>query len=110
MLLQISQRGRELSYSPIRKLMPLAEAAKLQGIKVYHLNIGQPDLPTPPLALKALRHIDKTILSYTSSQGLLSLREELSRYYSLKNMQWNPEEILITNGASEAILFAFMAC
>lgn len=110
MLLQISQRGRELSYSPIRKLMPLAEAAKLQGIKVYHLNIGQPDLPTPPLALKALRHIDKTILSYTSSQGLLSLREELSRYYSLKNMQWNPEEIIITNGASEAILFAFMAC
>lgn len=110
MLLQISQRGRELSYSPIRKLMPLAEGAKLQGIKVYHLNIGQPDLPTPPLALKALRHIDKTILSYTSSQGLLSLREELSRYYSLKNMQWNPEEIIITNGASEAILFAFMAC
>lgn len=110
MLLQISQRGRELSYSPIRKLMPLAEAAKLQGIKVYHLNIGQPDLPTPPLALKALRHIDKTILSYTSSQGLLSLREELSRYYSLKNMQWSPEEIIITNGASEAILFAFMAC
>ena len=110
MLLQISQRGRELSYSPIRKLMPLAEAAKLQGIKVYHLNIGQPDLPTPPLALKALRHIDKTILSYTSSQGLLSLREGLSRYYSLKNMQWNPEEIIITNGASEAILFAFMAC
>ena len=110
MLLQISQRGRELSYSPIRKLMPLAEAAKLQGIKVYHLNIGQPDLPTPPLALEALRHIDKTILRYTSSQGLLSLREGLSRYYSLKNMQWNPEEIIITNGAFEAILFAFMAC
>ena len=96
--------------SPIRKLVPFAEEAKSRGIKVLHLNIGQPDLPTPGKALDALRNIDRKTLEYTHSQGMLSLREALTGYYSRYGINLSPDEIIITNGGSEALLLAFLAC
>lgn len=96
--------------SPIRKLVPLSNAAKERGIKVYHLNIGQPDLPTPPNALEALKNIDRTVLEYSPSEGLKSLREKLVKYYNRFNINVNVEDIIVTTGGSEAVLFAFMAC
>ena len=96
--------------SPIRKLVPFAEEAKSRGIKVLHLNIGQPDLPTPGKALDALRNIDRKTLEYTHSQGMLSLREALTGYYSRYGINLSPDEMIITNGGSEALLLAFLAC
>ena len=96
--------------SPIRKLTPLANDAKARGIKVYHLNIGQPDLPTPQKALDALKNIDRTVLEYSPSQGFLSLREKLVKYYSKFNINLTTNDIIITSGGSEAVLFAFLAC
>ncbi len=96
--------------SPIRKLAPLAAAAKRRGIKVYHLNIGQPDLPTPQVALDAIRNIDRDILEYSPSQGNLSYREKLVSYYAKFNINVEPDDIIITCGGSEAVLFAFMSC
>lgn len=96
--------------SPIRKLVPLSNAAKERGVKVYHLNIGQPDLPTPPNALEALKHIDRTVLEYSPSDGLKSLRQKLVTYYSRFNINVDVDDIIITTGGSEAVLFAFMAC
>lgn len=96
--------------SPIRKLAPLANAAKSRGIKVYHLNIGQPDLPTPQCGLDALKKIDRKILQYSPSQGYLSYREKLIPYYKKFNINITPDDIIITSGGSEAVLFAFMAC
>lgn len=96
--------------SPIRKLAPLAAAAKARGIKVYHLNIGQPDLPTPKVALDAIRNIDRTILEYSPSQGYLSYRKKLVDYYKKYNISVTPDDIIITCGGSEAVLFAFMSC
>lgn len=78
---KVSQRGTEMPASPIRRLVPLANKAKERGIKVYHLNIGQPDVPTPEEGLEALRHIDRKVLEYSPSEGLLSLREKLRQYY-----------------------------
>ena len=78
---KISERGIEMPSSPIRKLAPLANEAKARGVKVYHLNIGQPDLPTPQKALDALKHVDRKVLEYSPSQGFLSLREKLQAYY-----------------------------
>lgn len=95
--------------SPIRKLVPLSNAAKERGLKVYHLNIGQPDLPTPPEGLEALKHIDRKVLEYSPSEGLLSLRKKLSEYYHRFNIDVTAEDIIITSGGSEAVLFAFMA-
>ena len=106
----ISTRGVEMPESPIRKLAPLATAAKERGIKVYHLNIGQPDLPTPKVGLDALKSIDRDILEYSPSQGYLSYREKLVKYYAKYDIQVNPDDIIVTSGGSEAILFAFMAC
>ena len=106
----ISTRGVEMPESPIRKLAPLATAAKERGIKVYHLNIGQPDLPTPKVGLDALKSIDREILEYSPSQGYLSYREKLVKYYAKYDIQVNPDDIIVTSGGSEAILFAFMAC
>ena len=103
-------RGSEMPASPIRKLVPFADAAKKRGTKVFHLNIGQPDLPTPQKALDALKHIDRKTLEYTHSQGLLSLREKLVGYYSKFGINLTPDEIMITCGGSEALLFAFLAC
>ncbi len=107
---QISVRGIEMPESPIRKLAPLAAAAKRRGIKVYHLNIGQPDLPTPQVALDAIRNIDRDILEYSPSQGNLSYREKLVSYYAKFNINVEPDDIIITCGGSEAVLFAFMSC
>ena len=96
--------------SPIRKLAPLAAQAKQRGIKVYHLNIGQPDLPTPQCGLDALKHIDRNVLEYSPSQGYLSYRKKLVNYYAKFNINVSPDEIIITSGGSEAVLFAFMSC
>ena len=106
----ISTRGVEMPESPIRKLAPLAAEAKKRGTKVYHLNIGQPDLPTPEVGLKALKSIDRTILEYSPSQGYLSFREKMVDYYAKYNINVTADDIIITSGGSEAILFAFMAC
>jgi len=107
---QISYRGTLMPDSPIRKLVPYANKAKARGIKVYHLNIGQPDLPTPAVALDAIRNIDREILEYSPSEGILSFRQKLAKYYHKFKIEVNPEEIIITAGGSEAVTFAFMAC
>ena len=96
--------------SPILKLAPLATAAKERGIHVYHLNIGQPDLPTPQAGLDALKHIDRSVLEYSPSQGFRSYREKLTHYYAKYDIRLSPDDIIITAGGSEAVLFAFMSC
>jgi aspartate aminotransferase len=96
--------------SPIRKLAPLAAAAKEKGIKVYHLNIGQPDMPSPQCGLDALKHIDRKVLEYAPSQGFLSFRTKLVDYYKRYSINVSPEDIIITSGGSEAVMFAFMSC
>ena len=106
----VSDRGRIMPDSPIRKLAPLAEKAKERGIKVYHLNIGQPDLPTPPEALAAIRNIDRKILEYTPSEGILSFRQKLAKYYHKFNIDVEAQDIIVTSGGSEAVTFAFMSC
>ena len=106
----ISQRGVEMPSSPIRKLTPMANNAKARGIKVYHLNIGQPDLPTPQKALDALHNVGREVLEYSPSQGFLSLRQKLVDYYSRYHIILNPDDIIVTSGGSEAVLFAFLAC
>ena len=107
---KISERGIEMPSSPIRKLTPLANEAKSRGIKVYHLNIGQPDLPTPQKALDALKHVDRNVLEYSPSQGFLSLREKLQAYYRRFRIELSVNDIIVTTGGSEAVLFAFLAC
>ncbi|MDD4515782.1 pyridoxal phosphate-dependent aminotransferase [Massilibacteroides sp.] len=106
----ISQRGLDMPASPIRKLVPLANRAKAKGLKVYHLNIGQPDLPTPAVALEAMRAVDRKILEYSPSEGNLSFREKLVKYYAKFNINVTVEDIIITTGGSEAVFFSFMAC
>ena len=96
--------------SPIRRLAPLAEEAKKRGTKVYHLNIGQPDIKTPEVALEAIRNIDRQILEYSPSDGVLSLREKLVGYYDQYQIKLTPDDIIVTSGGSEAVLFAFMSC
>ena len=107
---EISNRAVAMPESPIRKLVPLADAAKRRGVKVYHLNIGQPDLPTPQEGLDALRNIDRKVLEYSPSDGYRSLREKLVGYYDQYQIKLTPEDIIITTGGSEAVLFAFMSC
>ncbi len=106
----ISQRGVNMLASPIRKLVPLANKAKAKGIKVYHLNIGQPDLPTPEIALEAMRRIDRKVLEYSPSEGIRSFREKLVKYYAKFNIVVDVDDIIITTGGSEAVFFSFMAC
>ena len=106
----ISNRGCAMPSSPIRKLTPLANDAKARGIKVYHLNIGQPDLPTPQKALDAMKAIDRNILEYSPSSGFFSLREKLVKYYHKYNIELTPDDIIVTTGGSEAVLFAFLSC
>lgn len=106
----ISERGVNMPASPIRKLVPLANKAKQRGIKVYHLNIGQPDLPTPEVALEAMRHVDRTVMEYSPSEGICSFREKLVGYYAKFNIHVDVDDIIITTGGSEAVFFSFMAC
>ncbi len=107
---RISERAVEMPESPIRKLVPLADAAKKRGTKIYHLNIGQPDLPTPQVGLDALKTIDRTVLEYSPSDGYRSLREKLVGYYDQYQIKLSADDIIITTGGSEAVLFAFMSC
>ena len=107
---KISERGCRMPASPIRKLVPYADAAKKRGTKVYHLNIGQPDLPTPQKALDALKTIGRTTLEYTHSAGLMSLRQALTGYYARYGVEVTADEIMVTAGGSEALLMTFLAC
>lgn len=107
---QVSQRGIELPASPIRKLTPFADQAKKRGMKVYHLNIGQPDLPTPEKALNAVRKIGRKTLEYSPSQGLKSLRDKFAVYYRKFGIDLSPEQIIVTAGGSEALLATFLTC
>jgi aspartate aminotransferase len=109
-MLQISNRGEAMPASPIRKLVPYAEAAKKRGTTVYHLNIGQPDIETPKQVRDAIKNADFTILEYTHSAGLESYRKKLAGYYKSVGIDVNHNQIIITTGGSEAILFGFMAC
>ena len=107
---KISERAVLMPSSPIRRLAPLAEEAKKRGTKVYYLNIGQPDIKTPQVALDAIRNIDREILEYSPSDGFLSLREKLVGYYDQYQIKLTPDDIIVTAGGSEAVLFAFMSC
>ena len=106
----ISQKGHRMPESPIRKLVPYADEAKKKGRKVYHLNIGQPDIETPALALDAIRNFDQKVVAYSHSAGILSYREQLCEYYRKYNIHITPDEIIVAAGASEAILFAMNSC
>ncbi len=108
-MLKISAKGHSMPESPIRKLVPFAEAAKSRGVKVHHLNIGQPDIETPEVALKAVRDFSEEVVVYSHSAGNLSLRKRLSDYYKTVDIELDPEEIIVGSGASEALLFAFQS-
>ncbi|MDE7119509.1 MAG: pyridoxal phosphate-dependent aminotransferase, partial [Muribaculaceae bacterium] len=106
---EVSERGNLMPASPIRRLYPLANKARERGIKVYALNIGQPDVPTPQQALDVLKHIDRKVLEYSPSDGLKSLRLKLCEYYKRYNINVDVDDVIVTTGGSEAVLFAFMA-
>ena len=107
---EISKRGVRMPESPIRKLVPCADKAKANGVKVYHLNIGQPDLPTPQIAIDAIRNIDRKVLEYSPSEGYRSYREKLAKYYHKYNIDVCADDIIITSGGSEAVTYAFLSC
>ncbi len=106
----ISKRGVDMPPSPIRKLVPIADQAKAKGIKVYHLNIGQPDIHTPEVALEAVRNTDRKILEYSHSAGIPEYRNKLVHYYKRFGIDVDKEEIMVTTGGSEAFIFAFFCC
>jgi aspartate aminotransferase len=109
-MLLISKRGQQMPASPIRKLVPYSEDAKKKGIKVYHLNIGQPDIETPRQILDAVQHADFKVLEYSHSAGNESYRKKLVEYYKRVGIDVSYDQIIITTGGSEAILFGMMAC
>src|SRR5258705_8895012 len=109
-MLQISERGHLMPPSPIRKLVPYAEAAKKKGIRVFHLNIGQPDIETPPAILDAVRKADIKVLEYSHSAGNESYRRKLVGYYKKVGIHISYDQIIITTGGSEAIMFGFLTC
>ena len=106
----ISQKGIQLPASPIRKLVPFAEKAKSQGVKIYHLNIGQPDIQTPDVALQAIKNTDLKVIEYSHSAGNESYRRKLAAYYSKNGIVVDHNQIMITTGGSEALLFGIMTC
>lgn len=108
--MEISDRAQNMPQSPIRKLAKYADAAKRNGIHIYHLNIGQPDIQTPSCALEAVHNFNQKILDYSPSQGTKSLRTKMVGYYAEYGIDLSPDEIIITSGGSEAIMFAYMAC
>ncbi len=105
-----SKRGQTMPESPIRKLAPFAEKARARGLKVLQLNIGQPDIKTPQVAIDAIRNIDRSILEYSPSDGIKSLKSKLASYYHRFNIDVTEDDIIITTGGSEAVNFAFMSC
>ena len=107
---EISKRGVEVPASPIRKLVPFAEEAKKKGRKVFHLNIGQPDIETPEIALNAIKNLDKKVIEYSHSAGYESYRRKLAGYYQNINIDVDHTEIIVTTGGSEAISFALLSC
>jgi len=107
---KISEKGRQMPASPIRKLVPYAEQAKKKGRKIYHLNIGQPDIEAPEVALKAIHDFNHKVIEYSHSAGNPSYREKLTAYYKKFNIKVSADEIIVCTGASEAILFAFQSC
>ena len=107
---KISSKGQHMPASPIRKLTPYADQAKRNGKKVFHLNIGQPDIETPEVMLNAIKNISFKVWAYTASEGTLSYRKKLTEYYNKLNYNIGPENILVTNGGSEAITIAMQAC
>ena len=106
----ISNKGINMPESPIRKLVPFADAAKKAGKNVYHLNIGQPDIDSPKIAIDSLKDIGRTVIEYSHSAGFESYRAGLSKYYKNNGMDVSPDEIIITTGGSEALVFGFMSC
>ncbi|MGB1004657.1 MAG: aminotransferase class I/II-fold pyridoxal phosphate-dependent enzyme, partial [Salibacteraceae bacterium] len=106
----ISKNGLAMPESPIRKLVPFAEEAKKKGVEVIHLNIGQPDIDTPQVALDAIRNCDINVLEYSHSAGFESYRKGLSKYYNSVNIDVDHNDIIVTTGGSEALLFGFMTC
>lgn len=106
----ISEKGHQMPASPIRKLTPYADLARKKGKKIYHLNIGQPDIATPEIMLNAIKNIDFKVWAYTPSEGTASYRKKLTEYYNNLNYNITPEQILVTNGGSEAITFAMQTC
>lgn len=106
----ISQRAVLMPASPIRKLVPFAEVAKSRGTKVYHLNIGQPDIETPPAFYDAIKRADLKVLEYSHSAGILSLRKKIAEYYQRLHLEVTTEDVIVTTGASEALFFIFMSC
>ena len=109
-VMKISTRAQNMPESPIRKLAKYADTAKRNGVHIYHLNIGQPDIKTPVCAMDALRNFHDEILEYSPSQGIKSLRTKMVGYYAEYGIDLSPDEIIITTGGSEAIMFAYMAC
>src|ERR1700709_1037517 len=107
---KISHKGQQMPSSPIRKLTPYADKAKLDGKKVYHLNIGQPDIETPVGMLHAIKNLDFKVWAYTASEGTLAYREKLTEYYNKLGYNIGPENILVTQGGSEAITISMMPC
>lgn len=107
---KLSRKAAEMPESPIRKLMPFAVEAKARGKKIYHLNIGQPDIKTPKVVIERLRSLERDIIEYSPSQGYEGYREKLAAYYKKSGIPVKPEEILVTTGGSEALIFAMMAC
>lgn len=107
---KISQRGGNTPLSPFRKFVPLAERAKARGRKIYHLNIGQPDILTPPQALQAVREHPLRVLAYSAAEGNLSYREKLTGYYRSFGVALTPDQIIVTTGASEAIYLGLLSC
>jgi len=105
---KISDKAVAMPASPIRKLVPFSEAAKKRGTTVYHLNIGQPDIETPDVALNAIKNFDEKVLEYSHSAGFESYRKKLSAYYLKTGVNVQPEDIIITTGGSEALIFGFM--
>jgi len=106
----ISSKAVAMPASPIRKLVPFAEAAKKQGRKVYHLNIGQPDIETPEVVRNKMKELDLKVVEYSNSDGIAAYRQGLTKYYASKSIDLTPEQIMVTTGGSEALVFAFMTC
>ena len=107
---RLSLKGLQMPESPIRKLVPYATAAKERGVKVYHLNIGQPDIETPEVALNAIKNIDRKVIEYSNSEGYVSYREGLAKYYQSVEIDVTADDVMVTTGGSEALIFGFMTC